>query len=436
MSLFNVITVQINSKSGVRVRSWVSILVMGSHFFIPSHSLAQQRQNESHATSTSVLLDKAKKLVISGNPEGALSVLQQAKLGSAYDSDIHAMKGICQTMLAKPLASAAEFDQAIALRPNYAPNYFSAGLALATFSNLEQALDRLSTALKLDPNLPGVRFNYALVLARAGHYAESEKQVDTELVNQGTRSKNSLELLHLKARDVYYQKKWQGTLNAYGRVLELTPDSAEAYAAMGEALYSLNRPQESLAALQKSVTLDPENGSAHALIGKLYQGANQQDQAIGEFEIAHRLAPNDREIVYRLYRLYNKSGNTAGAARLHHELETSFTDSNTQSDNERKAVILNNTGIELENKGDVLNALDHYDQAAKADVTNLIFQRNAALLLCKMGRVQEAIQRLRDILSVDEDDAGALQILAVARELAAGDLTKKGTLPKAQPTGF
>ena len=433
MSLFNVSKVQIESRNGVRVRAWVSVLVIGSQFFPSSLSLAQQ-QKEPRAATTSVLLDKAKKLVVAGDPEGALSVLQQAKIGSPYDSDIHAMKGICQTMLAKPIASAAEFDQAIALRPNYAPTYFSAGLAFATFSNLEQALDRLSTALRLDPNLPGVRYNYALVLARAGHYSESEKQVDMELANQSKRSKGSLELLRLKARDVYYQKKWQDTLNAYGKMLEITPNSAEAYAAMGEALYSLNRSQESLTALQKSVTLDPENGSAHALIGKLYQGASQQDQAIGEFEIAHRLVPNDREIVYRLYRLYNKSGNTTGAARLHQELETSFTDSTTQSDNERKAVILNNTGIELENKGDVLNALDHYDQAAKADVTNLIFQRNAALLLCKTGRVQEAIQRLRDILLVDEDDAGALQILAVARELAAGDLTKKGSLPK--PSGF
>jgi len=428
--------VQNESTNGIRVKGWMSILVIGSQVFFPSLSLTQQGQKESRAATTSVLLDKAKKLVVAGDPEGALSVLQQAKIGSPYDSEIHVMKGICQTMLAKPIASAAEFDQAIALRPNYAPTYFSAGLAFATFSNLEQALDRFSTALRLDPDLPGVRYNYALVLARAGHYSESEKQVDMELANQRKKSKGSLELLRLKARDVYYQKKWQDTLNAYGRMLELTPNSAEAYAAMGEALYSLNRPKESLTALQKSVTLDPENGSAHALIGKLYQGASQQDQAIREFEIAHRLVPNDREIVYRLYRLYNKSGNTTGAARLHQELETSFIDSNAQSDNERKAVILNNTGIELENKGDVLNALDHYDQAAKADVTNLIFQRNAALLLCKIGRVQEAIQRLRDILSVDEDDAGALQILAVARELAAGDLTKKGTLPKAQPSGF
>jgi hypothetical protein len=53
-----------------------------------------------------------------------------------------------------------------------------------------------------------------------------------------------------------------------------------------------------------------------------------------------------------------------------------------------------------------------------------------------MGRPQEAIRRLDDILSVDADDARALQILAVAKELAAGDLAKKDALPAAQRSNF
>ena len=76
--------------------------------------------------------------------------------------------------------------------------------------------------------------------------------------------------------------------------------------------------------------------------------------------------------------------------------------------------------------------MEHNEQAAKTDVTNVVFQRNAALLLCKMGRPQNAIRRLRDILSLDSDDAQTLQILAVANELAAGDLAKETTLPAAQ----
>jgi predicted Zn-dependent protease len=62
----------------------------------------------------------------------------------------------------------------------------------------------------------------------------------------------------------------------------------------------------------------------------------------------------------------------------------------------------------------------------------VIFQRNAALLLCNLGRADEAIQRLRDILSIDPNDPETLQILAVANELATGDLARKQTLPAPQ----
>ncbi len=433
MPLRNAHHVSIGPIAGFK--SWLPVLLIGSLLLWPSPACAQQQAKRSHAVSTSALLDKAKAMIVANDPQGALSVLQQAKSGSSFDSDIHAMKGVCQAMLEKPIESAREFDQAIALRPNFAPTYFSAGLAFATFNNLDQALDRLATALRLDPTLPGVRFNYALVLARAGRYAESEKQVDAEL-SSGSKTGNALELWRLKARDVYYQKKWPETLTAYGKVVELAPDSAEAYSAIGEALYSLNRSQESIAALEKAVALDPEDGAAHALIGKLYQSENRQDQAIAEFELAHRLVPRDREVVYRLYRLYNKTGSASDLARIKKDLDALMAASNGQTDDERKAVVLNNAGIELESKGDVLNALDHYDQAAKTDVTNPVFQRNAALLLCRMGRPQEAIRRLDDILSIDADDARALQILAVANELAAGDLAKKDALPAAQRSNF
>jgi tetratricopeptide (TPR) repeat protein len=399
---------------------------------LPSAGVAQQ-QAPQRKSSSAALVDKAKELVRSGDPQGALNLLQQADPGGSDAADVHTMKGICLAVLARPVESAAEFDQAIALRPDYAPTYLSSGLAFASFDNLDLALARLSTALRLDPGLPGLRYNYALVLSRAGKYAESEENVDKELAGKSPRAQAPLELWRLKARDAYYQKKWPDTIDAYGRVLKLQPDWAEAYAAIGEGLFFLNRGQESITALTKAVALEPENGRVHELLGRLYQDAGKQDEAVAELEAADRLRPGDRETIYRLFRIYNGKGDEVNAARLDKELEDLLASNRAESDSEAKATVLNNAGVELEKKGDLTSALDHYDQAAKTDVTNIVFQRNAALLLCRMGRTQEAIRRLRDILSLDADDAETLQILAVANELAAGNPpTKEQALPQAQ----
>lgn len=426
----------IRSSNRRILTTWLLLFGIASQLPCTSSGIAQQIPAQRESRNASVPLDEAKRLIQGGDPQGALTLLQESDLHGTNASDIHAMKGICLAMLAKPVESASEFDQAIALRPNYAPTYMSSGLAFASFDNLDRALERLSTALRLDPNLLGLRYNYALVLARAGKYAQSEKEADVDLARKGPRAESSVELWRLKARDAYYQKKWQDTINAYGKVLEFQADWAEAYGAIGEGLFSLNRSQESMAALQRAVALDPENGYAHELLGKLYQDAGKQDEAIVEFEAAHRLRPGDREAIYRLYRIYNSKGDKTNGARLQKELEDLLASNRAESDSEAKATVLNNTGVELEKKGDLAGALDHYDQAAKTDVANLVFQRNAALLLCKMGRAQEAIRRLRDILSLDSDDAETLQILAVAKELASGDLAKKKTLPEAQSSHF
>jgi tetratricopeptide (TPR) repeat protein len=384
-------------------------------------------------SSNSGILVRAKKLIQEGDPQGALSILEQADPKGPNASDIHTIKGVCLALLAKPVESAAEFDQAIAMRPNYAPTYLSAGLAAANFDNLDLALDRLSSALRMDPNLPGARYNYALVLARAGKFAASEKEVDEELENKGVKSEAALDLWRLKARDAYYQKKWQETIQAYRKTAEFEPDFPEAYAAIGEALFSLNRAEESVAVLEKAAALDPENGATHALLGKLYQDAGKQEQAIVQFEAAHRLRPNDQEVIYRLYRIYSHNGDSADASRLKRDLESLIASRNAQSLSEATATALNNKGVELEKEGDLSGALDDFDQAAKADVTNIIFQRNAALILCRLGRTEEAKRRLTDILSLDPDDAETLQILAVANETATGNSVYKTALPAAKP---
>lgn len=399
-------------------------------------SLAQRQSKVPPAnkasSDTTMLLDQAKKLVHDGDPQGALSILEPADLHGPHASDIHALKGICLALLSKPIESGAEFDLAIALRPKYAPYYLSSGLAYASFDNLDRALERLSVALKLDPSLPGARYNYALVLARAKKYGESEKQVDLELESKGPQSVSPLDLWRLKARDAYYQKKWQDTIDIYRKTLELEPDWAEAYAAIGEALFSLNRSEESMATLEKAASLDSANEVPHALLGKLYQDSGKQDKAIAELETAHRLMPSDREVTYRLYRIYSLKGDSDNGSRLQKDLEDLLASTHAEADSETKAMVLNNSGIELEKKGDLAGALEHYDEAAKTDVSNLVFQRNAALVLCKTGRAEEAIRRLKDILSIDADDAETLQILAVANEVAAGNAGVKRTLPAAQ----
>ena len=284
-------------------------------------SSAQQPAIQMHNAE---LIDQAQQLIRSGRAQDALSLLQQANLHGSHASEVHTLKGICLAVLAKPIESIDEFDQAIALRPNSASAYFSSGLAAAGFNNLDRALSQLATALRIDPDLPGIRYNYALVLARASKYAQSETQVDLELASNSPKTEAPVDLWKLKARDAYYQKRWQDAIGAYNKVLVLQPNWAEAYACIGEALYALNSTQESEIALRKALAIDPSDGAAHRTLGKLYQDDGKDDEAIAQFEADIQTRPEDQEAVYRLLRLYKKRGDTANVSRTQKQIQDMF----------------------------------------------------------------------------------------------------------------
>jgi tetratricopeptide (TPR) repeat protein len=182
---------------------WAACLVLGATLQVPCApaGAAQSNSPTQKSNSPSPLVDQARKLIQTGDPQGALTLLQHASPSGPDASEIHTLMGICFAMTAKPIESTAEFDQAISLRPQAAPIYLSAGLAAAGFDNLDRALTMLSKALRLDPALPGVRYNYALVLARDTRYADSEKQANLELASSAPQAESAVELWKLKARD-------------------------------------------------------------------------------------------------------------------------------------------------------------------------------------------------------------------------------------------
>jgi tetratricopeptide (TPR) repeat protein len=77
---------------------------------------------------------------------------------------------------------------------------------------------------------------------------------------------------------------------------------------------------------------------------------------------------------------------------------------------------LNNEGIQLEKLGDIRSALAKYRAALDLDPTGYGFRLNYALAVCRLGRWQDGILELREVLQVDPDNADAAKALYIANE--------------------
>jgi len=66
------------------------------------------------------------------------------------------------------------------------------------------------------------------------------------------------------------------------------------------------------------------------------------------------------------------------------------------------ASVLNSEGIQLEKSGDIRAALAKYRAALDLDPTGFGFRLNYALALCRLGRWQDGIVELREVLRLDQ----------------------------------
>ena len=85
--------------------------------------------------------------------------------------------------------------------------------------------------------------------------------------------------------------------------------------------------------------------------------------------------------------------------------------------------------MDPEKSGDVRAALAKYRAALDLDPTGFGFRLNYALALCRLGRWQDGVDELREVLRVDPDNADAAKALYIAREQAQGQPAEVGKRP-------
>ena len=86
------------------------------------------------------------------------------------------------------------------------------------------------------------------------------------------------------------------------------------------------------------------------------------------------------------------------------------------SANTLKAVELNNQGVELEKDGNLPAALAKYQAALELDPEHAGFRLNLGLALCRMGRWDQGIAQMREVLRHDPNNAAAAKALFAALE--------------------
>jgi tetratricopeptide (TPR) repeat protein len=203
-------------------------------------------------------------------------------------------------------------------------------LTVNTSETEEHSHRSFSTKLQLpdfDPNSPQYRQLSAVYSSEKSSF--SFKLIEKSATNQEPHS-NKPEIansLGLEAARVYLQQalaycdrqEWQQAIVACQRVLEIEPNSAEAYKIWGNALQRSGKTAEAMGYYAKAIAIQPDLAEVYANLGSLYAGQKQWQQAIEYYQKAIIINPKFAGAYENLAKVYQQLKETSKFWQYHHQ---------------------------------------------------------------------------------------------------------------------
>jgi tetratricopeptide (TPR) repeat protein len=167
--------------------------------------------------------------------------------------------------------------------PNSARMHQAMAHELAKRGSTAEAIEHYRAALKIDPQLPGLHFELADMLATLST-AESRREADKEY--EAALEVNPFdEQAECRLADLALQRDdLKEATERYTRALQLRPGDPEASIGLAKVLMTMDQPQKAEPLLQHALELDPTSALAHFRLSTVYRLTGRSADAKHELE--------------------------------------------------------------------------------------------------------------------------------------------------------
>ncbi len=186
----------------------------------------------------------------------------------------------------RPAEAAAQFREAIALRPDSPEAHANLGNALEALGRAEEARQEYAAALAIEPGLAGAHYNLGLSLLKARQLEEAAGEFRAALAaDPGHAAAHNTLGLALTGLG-----RLPEAMEEYRRALQLDPALPEAHLNLGNAFFRLGRLPDAVTEYRAALRISPEYSAAHANLGTALARLGRTAEADAELEQARRSA--------------------------------------------------------------------------------------------------------------------------------------------------
>jgi Flp pilus assembly protein TadD len=381
-------------------------------------------------TAAQASVDAARQLVANGAPQKAVDMLRPIVKAEPRNADARIVLGTALALEGIRSEAIAELREAVSLRPHSAEAYNSLGMVLSHFMEISAAREAFEKAIQLDPGIARPHVNLSTILAESGDFAAAAKHLDRAIQIEGG-SPAAARAYFLRAQVRREQNAMEDSRTDLETAVRLRPDFAAAWSDLGLVRRLLQDETGALQAFERAVQLDPKDSTAQLRLGSQYLRDGKTRQAIAHLRDAARTQPDSRAVLYNLERALREDGQIEEARKVEARMAQLLLQSRQASETTRQSARLNNEGVQLEKSGNVRAALAKYEAALELDPEHNGFRLNLGLALCRLGRWDEGIVQIREVVRRDPNNAKAVKALYIAldRQRRKASAEKKAPEP-------
>jgi tetratricopeptide (TPR) repeat protein len=203
--------------------------------------------------------------------------------GQPNDSEAYAHLGLLEAHEEHYKAAIVLYRKALRLNPNVVGLRLNLGLSLFKAGELQPAIDVFEPLLKSTPKSSPEALRLETLIGLA-HYGLGDYAASVPYLKEAAAGDpQSISLRMTLAEGCLLSKQYQCVLDVYHEILTLNPESAEAHVLAGEAYDELKNDERAIAEFKAAIDVDPKTPNAHFGMGYLLWRRLQFDDAEREF---------------------------------------------------------------------------------------------------------------------------------------------------------
>ncbi len=369
------------------------------------------------AATQSNSLDEARRLFAAGSYDRASGLLEKQLKAHPQDADAHLLLGQVYALQGRRAEAIQELSRTIELRPGSAVAYNMLGTALDRFAEFDAARKAFEQAVALDPTLVEAHINFAMSLAESGDLQGAAGQL-TAAIQLQPNSPSAARAHYLLAK-IYEDQENGRALNELEAASKIDPQDEQTWLELGSLKSESGDEAGALAAFQRAAGCNPRDAESQYQLGSEYLIEGDARQAAVHLELARKLMPKPTlALLYKLDRALRKTGDLQQAQQVRAQAQTLLAQDTEANRRFQEAEALDHDGVMLEQQGDVAKAQEKYKAALEINPQENRFRYNYALALCRLGRWQQGIAELNEVLENDPGNIDARRALFIARDKA------------------